>query len=119
MKVKTDGRALQGYRREHLWDAFTRYLDPVATEAEPPEPLEPGMSEASSEVPLASEVPEPTARTEPANPHLTSIVPEVPKVPDLRQERRCRDCGQPIAARHTLCAGCFRAIHDKAQQEMR
>lgn len=25
-KVKHDGKALQGYRREHLWDAWSRYL---------------------------------------------------------------------------------------------
>jgi hypothetical protein len=36
-KVKIDGRALQGYRAEHLADAWTRYLHPPDdTEPEPP-----------------------------------------------------------------------------------
>jgi hypothetical protein len=39
VKVKVDGRSLQGYRREHLWDAWTRYLSPVSAQVEPPEPM--------------------------------------------------------------------------------
>lgn len=37
-KVKVGGRSLQGYRRETLWDAWTRYLPSSPAEAEPPEP---------------------------------------------------------------------------------
>jgi hypothetical protein len=41
-KVKVAGRPLQGYRAEHLADAWTRYLPaPTPAEAEPAEPLEP------------------------------------------------------------------------------
>jgi hypothetical protein len=41
-KVKVGGRALQGYRAEHLADAWTRYLPPPDLgEAEPAEPPEP------------------------------------------------------------------------------
>jgi hypothetical protein len=40
-KVKVGGRALQGYRAEHLTDAWTRYLPPPTTEPEPAEPPEP------------------------------------------------------------------------------
>ena len=40
-KVKIDGRALQGYRTEHLADAWTRYLPGIAPEPEPAEPRPP------------------------------------------------------------------------------
>jgi hypothetical protein len=39
-KVKVEGRSLQGYRREHLWDAWTRYLSPVPARPEPVEPMD-------------------------------------------------------------------------------
>ena len=64
-KVKVDGRALQGYRREHLWDAWQRYLPALSPkEAEPVEPVEPGAGG----------------------------VPEVPEVPDAMGSVRCGDC---------------------------
>jgi len=50
VKVKEHGKALQGYRREHLWDAFERYLSPISECAEPPELLEPCSSGGQSEV---------------------------------------------------------------------
>lgn len=40
-KVKVVGRSLQGYRAEHLADAWTRYLPPIPAETEPAEPPEP------------------------------------------------------------------------------
>ena len=44
-KVKVAGRSLQGYRAEHLADAWTRYLPPPtpagADPADPPEPESP------------------------------------------------------------------------------
>lgn len=74
-KVKVDGRALQGYRREHLHDPWTRYLPQVPGQAEPPEPVElplvRGLFEVPDEVPLTGQVPEPDPRTEPADPPLT------------------------------------------------
>lgn len=82
LKVKVEGKSLQGYRREHLWDAWTRYLSPTPQEGEPPEPAEPGRSEAPSPVPDAGEVPEPPPEAEPDTPPLTCDVPEVPQVPD-------------------------------------
>ncbi len=78
-KVKVDGRSLQGYRREDLWDTWVRYLTPPSgsAEPEPPEPP-PGSREAhASTVPQATRRPEPEepVRSEPsANP-----VPQVPE----------------------------------------
>ena len=40
-KVKVARKALQGYRAEHLADAWTRYLPSILAEAEPPEPKPP------------------------------------------------------------------------------
>jgi hypothetical protein len=41
-KVKVGGRPLQGYRSEHIADAWARYLPPPdSVEAEPPEPEPP------------------------------------------------------------------------------
>jgi hypothetical protein len=53
MKVKVHGSALQGYRREHLWDAWDRYLPHSPKEVEPVEPMEPGVGK----VPEVPEVP--------------------------------------------------------------
>lgn len=58
IKVKTGGRALQGYRREHLWDAWSRYLPPVSENVEPSEPVEPSGLERQTEVPEVPEVPD-------------------------------------------------------------
>lgn len=63
-KVKVDGRALQGYRREPLYDAWQRYLPASPKEVEPVEPVEPANAE----------------------------VPEVPEVPLAIGSVRCRDC---------------------------
>jgi Protein of unknown function (DUF3631) len=60
IKVKVEGRSLQGYRREHLWDAWRRYLAPIPAAAEPPEPVEHAVLSQES-------------------------VPEVPQVPDVRR----------------------------------
>ena len=90
VKVKVDGKALKGYRREHLWDAWERYLTPV--QGEPGEPQEPGRSEDSSEVPPADpqgeptepsvdQVPLPIQQGEPISPVLSRAVPQVPQVP--------------------------------------
>ena len=46
--VKVEGRALRGYRREALWDAWTRYLAPVSAEAQP---VQPAPSPAGPRVP--------------------------------------------------------------------
>jgi hypothetical protein len=65
IKVKVGGEALQGYRREHLHDAWQRYLPAhFPKQAEPVEPVEPGAGE----------------------------VPEVPEVPDAMGSVRCGDC---------------------------
>lgn len=81
IKVKVDGKALKGYRREHLWDAWTRYLPAVPQEGEPGEPKEPGRSEAMPEVPHAERLgnrgnPWGTSRDA-----WTCDVPQVPQVP--------------------------------------
>ncbi len=107
-KVKVEGKPLQGYRREHLWDAWTRYLTPTSREAEPPEPAERGRSEHPPAVPDAGAVPEPVTKAEPVAPSLTCAVPQVPEVPDCQGAGRrpswtpqqepvgaCHDCGRP------------------------
>jgi hypothetical protein len=82
VKVKVDGKALQGYRREHLHDAFVRYLPPLNPESvEPVEPVEPPRPEIAVQVPLLGEVPEPVQPVEPVAPSTTRTVPEVPEVP--------------------------------------
>jgi hypothetical protein len=44
LKVKINGRALQGYRRADLHDAWARYLPSGSATAELPEPPEPDSS---------------------------------------------------------------------------
>jgi hypothetical protein len=51
VKVKIGGKPLQGYRREHLWDAFTRYLPQWSDSPEPPEPEEPPCTRTTAEEP--------------------------------------------------------------------
>jgi hypothetical protein len=81
-KVKVDGRSLQGYRYEDLWDAWQRYLPatPASPElAEPAEPLADLRGHLGS-----GWVPESKPETEPFR-NLQAIVPEgrVPKVPEV------------------------------------
>jgi hypothetical protein len=65
IKVKVGGRALQGYRREPLHDAWQRYLPPLSVKkVEPMEPAELGGPK----------------------------VPEVPEVPLAMGSVRCRGC---------------------------
>lgn len=62
-KVKIDGVALQGFRREDLADPFARYLpahSPKGTE--PPEPMEPAPPFAPAKVPEVPWVPAPMER---------------------------------------------------------
>ena len=47
-KVKSEGKALQGYRREDFWDAWERYLPPIAEEAEPTELQEPDTPDSNA-----------------------------------------------------------------------
>jgi hypothetical protein len=123
VKVKVDNKSLQGYRREHLWDAFARYLPPPTPESgELPEPEEPSRSAAMSEVPLTNQVPEPGNEGEPDAPSLTCDVPEVPQVPHSQAQPglvptmndSCPICHAPpprngsfglIACEHQLAAG--------------
>jgi hypothetical protein len=91
VKVKVGGKSLQGYRREHLWDVWTRYLASPPEEAEPTEPAEPRRSDTPREVPDETQVPEPDRETEPLTLPLTCGVPEVPQVPHSQRElRSCR-----------------------------
>lgn len=123
-KVKVDGKSLQGYRREELWDAWNRYLPaPIPEQAEPPEPTEPRRSQAISPVPAVDEVPEPARQAEPVIPRLTSDVPQVPEVPATRPSETGADwptpfgapvkacaCGAEIPPNHVRCADCAAAI---------
>jgi hypothetical protein len=72
-KVKIDGRALQGYRREALWDAWQRYLPPPPEQAEPAEPAELRPERPVSAVPEVPQVP-------------------VPRTPESAGEVICSDC---------------------------
>jgi hypothetical protein len=83
-KVKVSGTALQGYRREDLWDLWERYCVPLPGSPELPEPAEPTCSDPTPQVPASSEVPEPFDHPEPDAPPLTCPVPEVPEVPPFR-----------------------------------
>jgi hypothetical protein len=56
-KVKLHGKALQGYRREHLWDAWQRYLPSTPAQPEPVEPKEPAGSGKGGAVPPVPQVP--------------------------------------------------------------
>lgn len=126
LKVKVDGNSLRGYRREHLHDAWTRYLPAalVPEEAEPPEPAEPRRSEAPSAVPSPSSVPEPRLNPEPVTPSLTSTVPEVPEVPSggepapSGQWPPCEKCGRDVYVikdGRTICASCLLAEQKEAR----
>lgn len=66
VKVKGEEKSLQGYRSEHLWDAWARYCPPpTPEEGEPPEPTEPPRSQHPTEVPPVEQVPEPHHQPEP------------------------------------------------------
>lgn len=106
-KVKVNGESLKGYRRDDLWDAWSRYLAPTPTDGEPGEPGEPRRSDALSEVPLphpdgepappaVPRVPHGRRGGEPRRPPLTSTVPEVPQVPHS-QPRESPDAGSTAA----------------------
>lgn len=74
-KVKIGTASVRGYRRESLWDAWTRYLPQSPQEAEPPEPAEPRRSDGGPEVPDTATVPEP---------------------PEPSGTSTCRSCGQVL-----------------------
>ena len=104
-KVKIDGRSLQGYRREHLWDSWSRYLSVVPAQAEPAEPAAPPAEYVGSSGVRGSgsvpEIPDAGAATGtyggPAGRELSGLVPKVPEVPDIRRgvsatNGVCRKC---------------------------
>lgn len=96
-KVKIDGKSLQGYRAEDLWDAWERYCPSPRQETEPAEPPEPRRSEPSDQVPFDFEVVEPVEplvplvpdrepEPEPDSPPSSREVPPVPEVPAFQPE---------------------------------
>lgn len=89
-KVKVNGRALQGYRRDALWDAWERYLPPLPGSPEPPEPPAPGQQPQRLEGGSSGSGPETQPEpSEPAGgPGNTRPVPQVPEVPDSRGGER-------------------------------
>ena len=93
--VKVDGKALKGYRREHLYDAWTRYLAPVPQQALPPLPAIPGRSEGMGGVTDAEPGTLPNPQPLPADPALTSHVTEVTEVTAIG-EPTCTVCGRPL-----------------------
>lgn len=87
-KVKIGNASVRGYRREHLWDAWERYVAPNSGDMEPPEPLEPTRSEDSLLVPDLVAVPEPGWQAEPKALVLSRDVPLVPDVRDFPSRER-------------------------------
>lgn len=57
-KVTISGKSLQGYRRENLWDAWTRYLHSSPAQPELPELAESQPQEQQAAVPGVPEVPQ-------------------------------------------------------------
>jgi len=106
--VKVDGKALKGYRREHLHDAWTRYLAPVPQQALPPLPATPARSEGMSEVTAAEPGTLPDPQPLPADPALTSGVTEVTEV-TANGKPTCSECGRPLlllTPGRTTCERC-------------
>lgn len=81
IKVTIGGRSLQGYRREHLWDSWQRYLPSPAASTELPE-----FPESAHEI---SGFPMPEIPPVPAMPTTDGDqAPRVPQVPDVRIPQR-------------------------------
>jgi hypothetical protein len=73
-KVWIDNRALQGYTRESLWDAWQRYLPPLDTAATE------GMECPEGLLPLQAKGP-------------AEFLPDIPYLPNMQEpERGCRKC---------------------------
>ena len=111
VKVKVDKRSVNGYRREHLWDAWARYLPADTAQGEPEEPTadvsdwcvldapggvlfgfpsvatvgEPAAPTRGTEVP---QVPAPPHQEEPATRVPDGAPAKVPQVPPAREEGR-------------------------------
>ncbi len=113
-KVKIGGRALRGYRREHLWETFDRYLPPLLESTELEEPTEPPRSEDTCGRAFSS----PDGAPEPvSDPGIRPKVPEDPEVPlpgGSGPHSGCSECGAPpphrgsfglIACSHQIAAG--------------
>ncbi|MEL6362892.1 MAG: DUF3631 domain-containing protein [Pseudomonadota bacterium] len=96
-KVKADGRSLQGYHRDDLNDAWSRYLAPTPKKAEPAEPVN---DFNGLEVPERSEVPDANGTFFPTEPNpeshnalkLLDKHPEIPQVPEP-DGGECPRCG--------------------------
>lgn len=93
-KVKVEGLALQGYRRDDLWDAWVRYLpvSHVPAQAEPVEPMEltavnqPVKGSVSGSGGSETRIhPEPLE-----NLHVTDFAGAVPRVPEVPVPRTPR-----------------------------
>ncbi|WP_246178518.1 DUF3631 domain-containing protein [Actinomadura decatromicini] len=105
-KVKVSGQALQGYRRDHLYDAWSRYLPPEQAPSGTP-----GTS-GTMQVTASPKVPVPDTQTEP-EPVTTSMSCEVPQVPEVPDASRCAVCEQPLdpalaaagETTHPMCDG--------------
>jgi hypothetical protein len=107
LTVKVEGRALRGYRREHLWDAWQRYLNPTPVEAQPVQPPQPGRSEAMGEV--AERLP----FDDECNPSATrddAVTCEVAEVAQVAHSL-CTACGAELTAEQAavsiLCSPCL------------
>jgi len=85
VKVTVNGRSLQGYRREHLWDAWVRYLSPLPAQVELPELPEPIAQPCG--FPAAGAVPDGFRDILDVELPESITAPEVPKVPEVPDAR--------------------------------
>jgi hypothetical protein len=110
VNVKVDGsRVLRGYRREHLWGVWQRYLSPTSEETLPPLPPLPARSEALFEVADGLPIRYPSAT---AGESLTSEVAEVAEVADTR----CRGCDTELTAEQAAISALCQSCLDRARE---
>ncbi|MGI5164474.1 DUF3631 domain-containing protein [Spirillospora sp. CA-253888] len=122
--VKVDGRAVKGYRREHLTDAWRRYL-PAVQPAVHPESQGLSATSATSATLQVSGLDQVAGRGQlprPAtgDPHLTSTVAQVAEVANTPHANTSDACAEPSPAaglNATLNAvnAAVNAVNDPAQ----
>jgi hypothetical protein len=106
--VKVDGKALKGYRRDHLYDAWMRYLQPEDTKtdettATPATPATPLVRDTSPVAPVA---PAATPAT-PKNAVTRAVAPVAPVADTTNGQpplEPCPSCDQPFGLPNNSCS---------------
>jgi len=106
-KVTVGGCSLQGYRLEHLWDVWGRYLPPVSSAPAQPELPELPASQAGNHggKPIPDVIPAADADPELPECPITaaaSPVPAIPGIPGIRQAKGASEVGAAVCRR---CGG--------------